>query len=181
VHFTLKGKGYCYMPHACLIRAFRRNQKTLNEIAHYLSAHDICLDWDVADKAALFDAIGQHIEREHDLSHEWVVQALSRREQNGSTGLGEGVASPHARVDGLERTIAVYARLPSAIPFDAPDDKPVSHVLALLIANPPSARHLNLLSEVARLFSDQWFRERLDAAADRHEVKDLFSTWRTAT
>jgi PTS system nitrogen regulatory IIA component len=153
----------------------------LNEIAKYLSAHDICLDWDVANKGALFDALGQHIEQEHDLPHDCVVQALSRREQNSSTGIGKGVAIPHARVDALDRTLAVYARLASPIPFDAFDDKPVSHVLALLIANPPSARHLNLLSEVARLFSDQQFRERLDAAADRHEVKTLFSTWRATS
>lgn len=157
------------------------DQKTLNEIAKYLRAQDVCLDWDVADKGALFDAIGRHIDQEHDVPHDWVVQSLSRREQNGSTAVGKGVAIPHARVNGLERTLAVYVHLASAIPFDAPDDKPVSHVLALLIADPPSARHLNLLAEVSQLFSDQRFRERLDAAANRQEVRDLFSTWRAAT
>jgi PTS system nitrogen regulatory IIA component len=153
----------------------------LNEITKYLSAQDICLDWDVADKRALFDAIGRHVEREHYLPHDWVVQSLWRREKNGSTGVGQGVAIPHARVDGLERTLAVYVHLASAIPFDAADEKPVSHVLALLIPNPASARHLNLLSEVARLFSDHRFRERLDAAADRDEIRQLFSTWSLTT
>jgi PTS system nitrogen regulatory IIA component len=106
-----------------------------------------------------------------------VFESLWRREQNGSTGLGHGVAIPHARVNGLDRTLAVYVHLASAIPFEAPDDKPVSHVLALLIPNPASARHLNLLSEIARLFSDGQLRERLDAAADRNEVRQIFSTW----
>lgn len=57
----------------------------VNDIARYLSSQDICLDLHVADRRALFDAIGRHIELEHAPPHDWVVQSLWRREKVGCT------------------------------------------------------------------------------------------------
>jgi nitrogen PTS system EIIA component len=150
----------------------------MNDIANYLKSQDICLDLHVPDKPALFDAVGMHIERQHDLPRDWVVQSLSRREQAGSTGVGEGLAIPHARVNGLTRTLAVYVRLSSPIPFDAPDDKPVSDVLVLLVPSPANLVHLKLLSEVTQMFSDRRFRKQLRSSADAHEIVQLFTSWR---
>src|SRR5262245_54009823 len=129
----------------------------MNEIAHYLSSQDIMLHLDVADKLALFDAIGRHLEQQHALPYKWIVPSLSRREQDGCTGIGKGVAIPHARIDGLLRTLAVYVRLASPIPFDAPDGNPVLDVLVLLVPNPANLLHLKILSEISQLFSDQRF------------------------
>jgi len=150
----------------------------MNEIAHYLSPQDIILHLDVADKLALFDAIGRHLEQTHKLPYKWIVPSLSRREQDGCTGIGKGVAIPHARIDGLLRTLAVYVRLASPIPFDAPDGKPVSDVLVLLVPNPANIVHLKILSEISQLFSDQGFRDALHKSVSRHEVIQLFSAWR---
>jgi PTS system nitrogen regulatory IIA component len=149
----------------------------LNAIARYLSPHDIWLDLDVANRGRLFDAIGRHMEREHALPRDSVVLSLSRREQAGSTALGEGVAIPHARIGGLDRIWAMYARLKSPIAFRAADGKPVADVLVLLVPAPATDEHLSLLAEAARLFSDRDFRERLRASGDRHEVAQLFATW----
>jgi PTS system nitrogen regulatory IIA component len=150
---------------------------TLNAIARYLSVDDICLDLDVANKRGLFDAIGRQMEREHALPHDAVVQCLSRREQAGSTALGQGVAIPHARISGLERIRACYARLESPIPFDAPDGKPVSDVLVLLVPSPATDEHLTILAEAARMFSDRRFRKQVRASVDPQQVVQLFATW----
>jgi PTS system nitrogen regulatory IIA component len=150
---------------------------TLNAIVRYLEPDDICLDLEVANKGQLFDAIGRHMERQHGLSNRWVVMSLSRREQAGSTGLGEGVAIPHARVNGLDRIRAMYARLKSPIPYDAPDGAPVSDVLVLLVPNPAADEHLRILAEATRLFSDRGFRKRLRASGNPQEVAQLFATW----
>jgi PTS system nitrogen regulatory IIA component len=64
-----------------------------------------------------------------------IAAALSAREALGSTGVGAGVALPHARVEGLSRTVAAFARLDSAIDFEAVDDEPVD--LVFLLLSPP--------------------------------------------
>lgn len=147
----------------------------MNAIAGFLSDRDIRLDLEVADKRQLFEAIGRHVEQEHALPQDWVVRSLARREQAGSTGLGLGVAIPHARVSGLDRVLALYMRLRSPIPFDAPDHQPVRDVLVLLVPQPATDEHLVILAEAAQIFSYGCFRERLHGSATRQEVMQLFS------
>jgi len=149
----------------------------VNAIAECLWPQDVLLDVDVADKNDLFQAIGRHMQREHELAPNWVSLSLSRREQAASTGLGEGVAIPHARVEGLSRVHALYARLKSPIPFDAPDGSPVSHVLVLLVPYPAAEEHLALLAAASQLFSDRRFRNRLEQCTHVHDVLRLFSDW----
>ncbi|HEY7759875.1 MAG TPA: PTS sugar transporter subunit IIA [Burkholderiales bacterium] len=150
---------------------------TLNAIARYLSPNDVCLDVEVANKTRLFDFVGRHMEREHGLPQDWVVVSLSRREQAGSTGLGQGIAIPHARVNGLDRILVLYARLKSSVDFDAPDGRPVSDVLVLLVPNPAADEHLRILAEATQMFSDRRFRKRLHASSNRQEVVQLFACW----
>jgi PTS system nitrogen regulatory IIA component len=78
-----------------------------------------------------FDAIADFLGRSHGLDAQQVRVGVTEREALGSTGLGRGVAIPHARVKGLQRAVAVVARLGTPIAFDAPDRKPVSDMLAL--------------------------------------------------
>jgi PTS system nitrogen regulatory IIA component len=149
----------------------------MNTIAHYLSAQDICLDVDAESKGALFEEIGRHMERAHGLRADSVAHSLARRERIGSTGLGQGVAIPHARVNGLARIHALYLRLKSPIPFDAPDEGPVVDVLVLLVPAPATDDHLCLLADATQLFSDRAFRKRLAACSDRDAVARLFAAW----
>ena len=146
----------------------------MNSVVKYLLPKDISLDLDVANKRQLFHAIGQHMHRQHALSADEVVLSLSRREQAGSTGLGQGVAIPHARVDGLMRICAFYARLKSPIPFDSPDGRPVSHVLALLVPKPATEEHLQILADATQLLSERRTRNRLHGSASAREAYEVF-------
>jgi PTS system nitrogen regulatory IIA component len=150
---------------------------TANIIATLLLPEDILLNMVVASKSGLIEEIGRHMESVHGMPHESVAISLSHRERIGSTGLGEGVAIPHARVKGLERIRPVYMRLKSPIPFDAPDGKPVSDVLVLLVPKQATEEHLKILAEAAQMFSDRRFRERLHRCASPVEVKRLFEAW----
>lgn len=149
----------------------------MNTIANLLIPEDISLDVKVADKAHLLDEIGKHMERRHALSRDWVIAGLSRREQAGSTGLGQGVAIPHARVRDLDRILVAYMRLKPAIPFDAPDGKPVSDVLVLLVPKLATEEHLRILADAAQMFADIGFRKRLHACAHPQEVSRTFVDW----
>lgn len=149
----------------------------MNSIADLLRAEDIIFDMEVASKSQLFSEIGRHMESKHGMPQAWVVLSLSRREEVGSTGLGSGVAVPHARIKDLERIQLAYIRLGSPIPFDAPDGKPVSDILVLLVPKQATEEHLRILSEATRMFSDAQFRERIGRCKQATEAKLQFDAW----
>lgn len=146
-------------------------------IAQLLLPEDVRLDLEVTGKASLLEEIGRHMARRHGLNPQWVMQGLARREQVGSTGVGEGVAIPHARVRGLDHIVAAYLRLAAPIPFGAADGRPVGHVIALLVPKEAAAEHLEVLAAVSRLFADGRFRARLEACGDAGQVTALVAGW----
>jgi PTS system nitrogen regulatory IIA component len=148
-----------------------------NTLAAMLESDDIFLDLSVAGKDQLFSEVGRHMEQKHALPRDWVAGSLARREKIGSTGLGEGVAIPHARVKDLARVQVAYMRLNPPIPFDAPDGKPVLDVLVLLVPKQANEQHLKLLAAATELLSAQRFRDYLHACANPLEVKQVFDAW----
>jgi len=83
-----------------------------------------------------------------------VYEALLQREKLGSTGLGQGIAIPHAKIAGLNRVTGVFARLASPVDFDAIDDQPVDLVFVLLAPEHAGADHLKALAKISRLLRD---------------------------
>jgi PTS system nitrogen regulatory IIA component len=133
----------------------------MNQIAPLLSTARISLDLDVSSKTRLFEEVGQLLAGNLELDAKCIVESLSKREMLGSTGLGQGMALPHARIKGLTQPVAVFVRLSPPIPFDAPDGKPVSDSLVLLVPEQATEVHLQLVAEAAQMFADRRFRERL--------------------
>src|SRR5204863_7198967 len=106
--------------------------------------------------------------------------SLSAREKLGSTGLGQGIAIPHGRIKGLAEAQGAFARLAEPIAFDAPDGKPVKEVFVLLVPEHATEQHLQLLSELAQMFSDRAFRDKLAAAVNAQDLIELFRGWEAA-
>jgi len=149
----------------------------MNQIAQLLPEANILLDVDATSKKRLFERIGQLFEDRVQISHSVVFDSLFARERLGSTGLGQGIAIPHGRIKGLKQSRAAFVRPRQPIPFDAPDGRPVTHVFVLLVPEQATEEHLKLLSELAQMFSDKAFRDRLGAAADASELHRLFVSW----
>ena len=149
----------------------------MNQIAALLPASNIVVDLDVASKAALFNAMGEVFERSAGLPRASVAASLAAREKLGSTGLGQGIAIPHGRIARLSAAIGAFARLRVPIAFDAPDAKPVAQVFVLLVPEQATDQHLQLLSELAQMFSERAFRDRLAAAKDGDTLAAIFRDW----
>lgn len=149
----------------------------MSVLGNHLAVDDILLDLQTAGKRPLFDAIGRHMQNIHGIPAESVATALLRREQAGSTALGCGVAIPHARVKLLDRIRLVYVRLAPALAFDTPDGEPVSHVLALMVPEPATQTHLDILAQVASLVSEPGFRKALYACRVPAQVKEVIDRW----
>jgi nitrogen PTS system EIIA component len=104
-----------------------------------------------------------------------LLEALLSREAQGSTGMGDGVALPHARVPGLDSLHAVFMRLESPVGFDALDGKPVDLFLALFAPGGSDVDHLRALARVSRAFRLPELRERLRKARTAEAVYALLS------
>lgn len=149
----------------------------MNQIAELLPSSNIALDLDVATKARLFEAAGSLFAADAGLDGGTVAASLTAREKLGSTGLGQGVAIPHGRIKGLKSARGAFVRLKHPVPFDAPDGKPVSQVFILLVPEQATDLHLQLLSELAQMFSEKPFRERLAGVGSANDLVALFRAW----
>lgn len=149
-------------------------------IGQLLSPEYILLDLDVLTKKRVFEEVGRLLEKRLGLEQEQVVKSLCAREELGSTGLGQGVAIPHARIKGLHQAVAAFVRTHLPIPFDAPDEKPVSEILVLLVPDQATEQHLRILASAARIFGDRSFREQLRMCVDASAVSQLFADWVTS-
>ncbi len=109
-----------------------------------------------------------------DLDEDAVIDALLERERVTSTGIGGGVAIPHAYLPDLDRMIVALARLPQGLEFDSIDGLPVR--VALLLIGPRSAEnlHLRLLARIARLLSHKNFLKSVLEASVRGEIISIF-------
>lgn len=110
-----------------------------------------------------------------------IVNAALERERLGSTGVGSGVALPHARLDGLEKVIAVAVRLDAPVEYEAIDDRPVD--LAVLILAPTNAGgdHLKALALFSRKLRNEDVRARLRKAPDAESFYTTFTEEARAT
>lgn len=137
------------------------------------------VELDVSSKKRVFEQAGLLFENNQQLARSTVYDALFAREKLGSTGLGLGVAIPHGRIKGLKSAAAAFFRLASPIPFDAPDGVGVQMVFVLLVPQSANEQHLQLLSELAQMFSERRFREQLQSAPDSKALLELFSNWQS--
>jgi PTS system nitrogen regulatory IIA component len=146
-------------------------------IGKILSLDHILIDLDVGSKKRVFEQVGLLVENTHKIARSEVFDCLFAREKLGSTGLGQSVAIPHGRARGLKEATGVFIRLKQPIPFDAPDGKPVQTLFVLLVPEEASDLHLQVLSELAQLFSSKSVRESLLAAQSRDELYRLLTQW----
>ena len=149
----------------------------MNLIATLLPPSNIVLDVDVTSKKRLFEQAGLLFENNQGVARSLVFESLFARERLGSTGLGQGVAIPHGRIKGLKEAVGAFVRLAHPVPFDAPDGKPVNLVFVLLVPEHATEQHLQILSELAQLFSDRDLRERLATDTDPSSLHQHIMDW----
>jgi nitrogen PTS system EIIA component len=149
----------------------------MNPVSKTLSLSRVLLDPDITSKKRLFEQIGLTFENENRIARSVVFDALFAREKLGSTGLGVGVAIPHGRIKQLRDTVAVFVRAKEGIPFDSPDGAPVRLIFAMLVPEHATEQHLNMLSELAQMFSDEDLRNELLSVTDPMVVHKLLTEW----
>ena len=149
----------------------------MNLIAKLLPTANVVVGLEASSKKRAFEQAGLLFENNHGIARSTVFDSLFAREKLGSTGLGQGIAIPHGRIKTLKDALGAFIRLAEPVFFDAPDGKPVSMLFVLLVPEQANEHHLQLLSELAQMFSDRAFREQLLNAPDALAAHALFAQW----
>ena len=149
----------------------------MNRLTAILPATNGLVGIEATSKKRVFEHAGMLFENHHAIARATVTDNLFARERLGSTGLGHGVAIPHGRIKGLKSPLAAVIRVAQPLPFDAPDDEPVSLLIFLLVPEAATQRHLEILSEIAEMLSDRELRERLKLSEDASSLHKLIAEW----
>jgi PTS system nitrogen regulatory IIA component len=148
-------------------------------ISKILTQECVLLDKESSSKKRVFERVGILFENTQNIARSLVFDSLFAREKLGSTGLGQGVAIPHGRVKGLRDAVAAFVKMENPIPFDAPDGLPVNFIFVLLVPERATDLHLQILGELAQMFSDQKFRDQLQQTDDTAVIHQLFADWKS--
>ena len=149
----------------------------MNLVSRFLPPNHVLLDIEVSSKKRLFEQIGLLFENSRQIPRARVFDSLFDREKLGSTGLGFGVAIPHGRIRTLKDPVCAFVRTAQPVAFEAPDGQPVRLVFAMLVPEHATEAHLELLSELAQMFSDPGLREALVETTDIQAAHRLITEW----
>jgi len=117
-------------------------------------------------KKRLFQELGEIAAAVHGIDAGQVIDGLQERESLGPTGVGHGIALPHARLDTLERIVGIFVRLEKPMDFDAVDRQPVDLIFTLLAPKDSGVEHLKTLALVSRTMRDAAVCTKLRANAN---------------
>jgi len=134
------------------------------QIGDILDRGAIALRVGATDKRQILAHIAEVAARNFGLDAGAVLDGLSEREAAGSTGIGQGVAVPHARMEGLDRIRGVFLRVEQPVEFDSIDEQPADLIFALLAPAEAGTEHLRALARVSRMLRNPELRQHLRAA-----------------
>jgi PTS system nitrogen regulatory IIA component len=144
-------------------------------LSDLMPAGGIVADVTATSRKQALHAIAELAQRSLNVSARPVLDAVLEREKLGSTGVGDGVAIPHARTDLVNQVCGVFMRLSQPVEFDAVDGRPADLIFLLLAPESAGAEHLKALAQIARLFRRAEIREAVRAAPDAEAIARLLA------
>ncbi|HBZ43198.1 MAG TPA: PTS lactose transporter subunit IIC [Maritimibacter sp.] len=129
----------------------------------------------VSSKKRLFQDLGELVSTTYNLDGAAAFAALQERENLGPTGVGHGVALPHARIEGLDKVVGAFLRLDKPVDFDSVDRQPVDLVFALFAPDGSGVDHLKALALVSRTMRDQSVTAKLRANNDAETLHTILT------
>jgi PTS system nitrogen regulatory IIA component len=140
------------------------------DIKAFLAPTNVIIDVRASDRDQLLRELSQRAAAALGLDEELVTAEILKREELGSTGMGDGMAIPHARIRNLFTPFGILVRLRRGIDFAAIDEKPVDIVFLLLLPGSSEGEQLNVLASVARKLRDPEIASAIRSARDGAEV-----------
>lgn len=130
-----------------------------------------------SSKKRALELISQLLAESADTSQQEIFESLTARERLGSTALGYGVALPHGRMKKLTATRGAFVQLLQGVDFDAADRTPVDLLFAIVVPEHCTEEHLQLVAQIAELFSNEAIRNQLREAKNTDELLSTLVNW----
>ena len=149
------------------------------KLAKLLSADHIILDMKAVDHWPSIVELVDHLVKTRQLpvsQREEMLEAFKIREEQVSTGIGSGVAIPHAFSDHLDNVIAVFGRSSAGIDFEALDNAPVHFIVLFIVPRKDYHMHLQTLAAIAKMFTNGQVLRQLGNAENREEILAIFDS-----
>lgn len=145
-------------------------------IAEILSPENIGCQVETGSKKSALEELSRLMAAsDPSLSHTEIFDCLNARERLGSTGLGKGIAIPHGRLEGIKQPTAAFMQLKNAVDFDAADQKPVDLLFGLLVPSESTDEHLQILSSIAEMCSEDSLLRRLRLQRTKKDLFDILT------
>ena len=142
----------------------------MNEIRNFLTENSIIMDCDSKSQKNTLEVISNKMAELTSTNKDEIFQKLYEREKLGTTAFGNGIAIPHARVEGIQNAKIIILKLTEAIDFNSIDGNKVDIVMSLFVPNDNNEMHVELLSSIASLLDNQVFREKIRTANTASDV-----------
>ena len=146
------------------------------KISEILSRDSVLVDIKANNKRGLLQELSAKAAEIAGVDERVVADSVWERENLGSTGYGNSTAFPHARIEGLDKVVAAFARLSQPIDFNAVDGKPVDLVFLLISPENSGADHLTALATLSRVLKNPDVCEKLRQAGSKEEILAILNS-----
>ena len=145
------------------------------EIAELLTHESVLPNLKVTSKKQALQELSKRVAKNYDLAEREVFEVLLEREKLGSTGVGNGIAIPHGKMEDLDRPSGYFARLERPVDFEAIDERPVDLIFLLLAPEASGAEHLKALARVSRLMRNKSICKKLRGSNSAEALYSLLT------
>ena len=144
------------------------------KITDILKKEHIIKELNSCDKKNVLDELSSFLEDKGEITRkENLLVALIEREKLGSTGIGENVAIPHAKISEIDNIITVFGRSKNGVEFESLDQKPVNFIFLVMAPENSTGQHLKVLARISRLFKNPSLRESVLSANEADQIYSI--------
>ena len=149
----------------------------MNKLSSILKVDQVLLGVKASSKKRVLEQASLLLESKSGIARSKIFNSLFSREKLGSTGLGNGIAIPHGRIEGLKEEFSLVFFLDAPISFDANDEKPVEMLIFLLVPIDANQKHLEIFSDVAEMLSNTKFISELKKLKTPQTLHSKLCSW----
>jgi len=146
------------------------------ELSNLLMPEAVKVIGQISSKKRLFQKLGEIVSATYSINESLAVDSLIERENLGSTGVGNGVALPHARIAGLDTVVGGFLRIEQPLDFSSVDRQPVDLVFTLFAPEDSGVEHLKALALISRTMRDKAICEKLRSNNDPATLHALLTS-----
>ena len=145
------------------------------KLSEFICKNSIFIDVQADSQKNVFKILGNTFSKKNKDLSSLIVEKLNERERLGSTSVGNGIAIPHTKVDGIKETQVIFLKLKSGVDFSAPDGKKIDLIFSIIAPENSESDHLLILSSISSFIKKKEKVDRLRGSATIDEIQFLFS------